>query len=178
MSEPADRPERSVGGPGPAVVRAIAALDDRLGIATDTGIPWSVPADVEHFRRTTADVDVLMGYGTYVEYAAPMPGRRNFVATSSTTLRDGFLAVPDAVDFLARRRDDVWVIGGGGLFAATLPQTDELHLTRIGGDYGCTKFFPPFESAFQLVEEEATPAAGDVPAYRFETWRRPQSAGR
>jgi dihydrofolate reductase len=156
------------------VIRAIAAVDDQLGLATDQGIPWSVPADVANFRATTAATDVLMGYATYAEYRQPMPDRTNYVATGRPELlRTGFTPVADAVAFLRDRgADDIWVIGGASLFAATLSLTEEIHLTRIRGEYGCTKFFPPFETEFELLSAEDTPARGDTPAFTFQVWRR------
>jgi dihydrofolate reductase len=156
------------------VIRAIAAVDDRLGVGTDAGIPWSVPADVEHFHSATASTDVLMGYATYTEFAAPMEGRTNFVATRGGALRDGFEPVTDTVGFVEGYGPaDLWIIGGAALFSATLALTEELYLTRIAGDYACTKFFPPFEADFRLVSDQPTPADGDVPAFRFQVWRRP-----
>lgn len=157
-----------------AVIRAIAAVDDRLGLGTDTGIPWSVPADVEHFRRATEGTDVVMGYATYSEYPAPMAGRTNFVARSRPgALRPGFVVVVDLSSFLAGRgADDLWVIGGAAVFRSTLAQTEELLLTRIRGDFGCTKFFPPFEPQFELVQDAPTGPSGQVPGFSFQRWRR------
>ena len=102
------------------MIRAIAAIDDRLGLSTDTGIPWSVPADVAHFRNATAGVDVLMGFATYTEFERPMPGRTNYVATRrGEALREGFLTVDDLDGFLTGGHDgDLWIIGGAGLYAA------------------------------------------------------------
>jgi dihydrofolate reductase len=161
----------------PTVIRAIAAVDDQLGVGTDTGIPWSVPADVAHFRSETASSDVLMGYATYEEYARPMPGGTNYVATGRTELlRTGFTPIADAVTFLQQRGPaDIWDIGGAALFAATLSLVQEIHLTRIRGEYGCTKFFPPFEAEFGLVCEEVTAANGDTPAFSFQVWRRSEA---
>lgn len=158
----------------PTVIRAIAAVDDQLGLSTDTGIPWSVPADVAHFRSETSSTDVLMGFATYQEYARPMPGGTNYVATGRTELlRTGFTPIADAVTFLWERGPaDIWNIGGASLFAATLSLVQEIHLTRIAGEYSCTKFFPPFEEEFGLVSEEASAARGDTPAFSFQVWRR------
>ena len=159
------------------MIRAIAAVDDRLGLATDTGIPWSVPADVTHFRTTTKGVDVLMGYTTYTEFDQPMPGRANFVATHRDGgLREGFRVVDDLTGFLAGgHAGDLWVIGGAGLYAAALPLTEELALTRVEGDFACTKFFPTFEDAFVLVADRPVAGQGDTPAVRFQTWKRTDS---
>jgi dihydrofolate reductase len=161
------------------VIRAIAAIDDRRGLGTDTGIPWTVPADVVHFRAATAGVDVLMGFATYSEFDQPMPGRVNYVATASgRSLRDGFRPVGDVSPFLTGDHPgDLWVIGGAGLYASTLALTDELWLTRVAGDFDCTKFFPVFEGAFELVSDDPSPPVTGVPPIRFQTWRRTGGTG-
>src|ERR1700679_3245226 len=63
------------GADGSVVIRAIAAIDDKLGLSTDTGIPWHVQADIDYFRATTRSANVLMGSATYREFKAPMPDR-------------------------------------------------------------------------------------------------------
>jgi dihydrofolate reductase len=155
------------------MIRDIAAIDDRLGLATHTGIPWHIPADIEHFRTLTAGSNVLMGYGTYTEFENPMPGRTNYVATRRTTeLRDSFIPIRDVSSFLSQITHDLWIIGGAILYDVTLEAVQELVLTRVDGDFGCTKFFPPFDTTFSLVTDEAQPAVEGVPAIRFQTWRR------
>lgn len=160
------------------MIRAIAAIDDRLGLATDTGIPWKVPADVSHFRASIAGSNVLMGYATYTELDSPLPEATNYVATKrGSSLRDGFIAVADVNSFLSDGSpDDIWVIGGATIYAITLPLVQELHLTRVAGDFGCTKFFPVFEPAFELTEDSAFPPIADIPAHRFQTWRRARTS--
>ena len=156
------------------MIRAIAAFDDRRGLATDTGIPWHIPADVAHFRTLTASSTVLMGYATYSEFKSPMAGRTNYVATRRTSaLRDGFIAVGDLPSFFSHFPDeDLWVIGGAMIYAETLAWVEGLELTRIAGDFGCTKFFPAFETMFRLITDEVPPPVTGVPSIRFQTWRR------
>jgi dihydrofolate reductase len=157
------------------VIRLIAALDACYGIADDQGIPWDVPEDRAHFRRSTAGCSVLMGYGTYVEFAEAMQGRTNYVLTSRREpLRPGFVAVHDLEDALSPAQgapgEDLWVIGGALVFARCLPHADALVLTRIGKDFHCTKFFPPFEDAF--VRRSRVAAREDVGfPVLFEEWR-------
>jgi dihydrofolate reductase len=156
------------------MIRAIAAVDDRLGLSSDAGIPWNVPADVAHFRALTMSSNVLMGYATYEEFVQPMEGRTNYVATRRTAqLREGFLPVSDLRAFLTDGlKGDLWIIGGAMLYATTLEEVEELALTRVAGDFGCTKFFPPFEDMFRLSAEEVPPPVEGVPAIRFQTWQR------
>jgi dihydrofolate reductase len=155
------------------MIRAVAAVDDRLGISTDSGIPWKVPADVAHFRELTTGSNVLMGYATYAEFTAPMAGRTNYVATGRTeALRDGFLPVKDLPPFFSEFEGDLWIIGGATLYATTLDVVQEIALTRVAGDFGCTKFFPAFDSLFRLTADDVPPLVESVPAIRFQTWLR------
>jgi dihydrofolate reductase len=162
------------GADGSVVIRAIAAIDDKLGLSTDTGIPWHVQADIDYFRTTTRSASVLMGSATYREFKDPMSDRVNYVATrSATPLRPGFTPVGDVAAFVdAGIAGDLWVIGGANLFATTLHRMEELYLTRVEGDFHCTKFFPPFEDAFELSSDRAVPAEPGTPAIRFQVWRR------
>lgn len=154
------------------MIRAIAAIDDRLGLATDQGIPWTIPADVAHFRAAIASADVLMGCATYLELTKPLDAGGNYVATRrAPALRDGFEAVPDVASFIAAHDRHLWIVGGAGLYASTLASTDELVLTRVEGDFNCTKFFPAFEDSFELVTDSAPPPVEGSPAIRFQTWR-------
>lgn len=155
------------------LVRLIAAIDSRRGIATDTGIPWTLPGDSAYFRAKTANGLIVMGRATYEEFAAPLHDRENFVFTrASSRLRPGF-TVATGLDDLRRSHpgEDIWVIGGAGVYAETIGQADELLLTQVLGDFGCTKFFPPYEDAFTLEARADAQHEGGL-TYCFETWGR------
>ena len=154
------------------MIRFIAALDSKQGIANEHGIPWQgkIPSDVAQFRAKTEGGVVMMGYGWYVGQKQPLPNRRNLVATSKTEkLRPGFELVTDARDFLQTAVEDVWVGGGAGLFASTLDLADELYITQLNQDFNCTKFFPEFKDKFALAKE-SEPITENGITYTFQTW--------
>jgi dihydrofolate reductase len=158
------------------MIRFIAAIDSKQGLADEHGIPWQrkLPTDIAYFRAKTKGGIVLMGYRTYEEFDKPLPERRNLVASAKAeSLRAGFERVHDASKFLKNTKEDVWVIGGAALFASTLDLADELYLTRVKGDFHCTKFFPPFEQDFRL-ESRSEPQTENGITFRFEVWRRKQ----
>lgn len=154
------------------MMRMIAAIDSRGGLATDDGIPWTLPTDQKFFVETTRSGVILMGFGTYVEFHSPMHGRTNYVATRRTSaLKSGFVRVPDAAEFVCEHADEtIDNIGGAGLFRSTLSLADELVLTRIDADFHCTKFFPPFERDFRLVRQ-SEPIEENGVRFTFQTWR-------
>ena len=178
------------------MIRFIAAIDSKHGVANEHGIPWQgkLPTDVAYFRNKTLHGTVMMGYGWYKEQQLPLPERRNLVATSnSEPLRPGFERVPDAREFLNKfksrfthhpsgvvstagqqdsvvREPDIWVGGGAGLFASTLDLADELYLTLIDWDFHCTKFFPQFEQDFEKVSESEPQTENGI-TFKFTVWK-------
>jgi len=155
------------------VIRLIAALDSRRGIATDSGIPWKLPGDTTYFRDKTATGVILMGRATYNEFAAPLHERENFVLTTHPgPLRTGFRAVGSLDELIAEKpEEDIWVIGGATVYADTIADSDELLLTQVFGDFDCTKFFPPYQANFRLVAQGGERQENGI-TYRFETWKR------
>jgi dihydrofolate reductase len=156
------------------MIRFIAAIDSKRGIADEHGIPWQgkVPTDVRQFRDKTTGSAVMMGRGWYVEQKLPLPNRRNLVATTKPEiLRDGFELVTDARKFLQETTDDIWVGGGAGLFASTLDLADELYITQLDQDFHCTKLFPEFKDKFTL-SEESQPITENGITYTFQLWQR------
>jgi dihydrofolate reductase len=155
------------------LIRQIAAIDSRRGIATDSGIPWKLPGDSAYFRAKTESGLIVMGRSTSDEFAAPLHDRDNYVfSRRSTRLRPGFLVVTD-LDELRRAHpgEDIWIIGGATVYAETITQADELLLTQVQGDFHCTKFFPPYDDAFRLSSHGDDQRDGGV-SYRFEIWSR------
>jgi dihydrofolate reductase len=156
------------------MIRFIAALDSKNGIANDHGIPWQgiLPSDVIYFRSKTIHSNLMMGYGWYVEQKKPLRDRKNLVATTKPkSLRKGFEKVSDAREYLRTSSHDVWVGGGAGLFASTLDLADELYLTRLEWDFHCTKFFPNFTDSFSLREQSEPHTENNI-TFRFEIWQR------
>lgn len=155
------------------MIRLIAAVDSRRGIATDSGIPWTLPGDTAYFHEKTATGLILMGWATYNEFAAPLHGRENFVlSTKSEPLRTGFKPVGGIEQLGAAHPDeDIWVIGGATVYAETISDAEELLLTQVHGDFNCTKFFPPYQADFRLAAHGEDRQDGGT-AYRFETWQR------
>ncbi|MEO7126396.1 MAG: dihydrofolate reductase [Nakamurella sp.] len=153
------------------MMRLIVAVDSTLGMATDSGIPWTLPAEQQYFTSQIAEGLILMGFNTYDEVTEPLHDRTNYVATRrDVQLRSGFIAVRDALVFAQEHSGEtIQNIGGAGLFSATLHAADELIITRVDGDFNCTKFFPPFEDEFTLAAESDAQHENGI-AFTFQTW--------
>jgi dihydrofolate reductase len=156
------------------VIRIIAAIDNRLGIADENGIPWrgKLPSDIAYYRSHIANTPVIMGRGVYDELSNPYPGAVNYVATTDIhPLRHGFTPIPDAGSFLRGYKSDIWILGGAILYKSTLNLAGELYLTRIENDFHCTKFFPHFDHLFSLKSRSQPVLENKLQLY-FEVWDR------
>lgn len=116
-------------------------------------MPWHLPEDLAHFRRLTSGHPVVMGRRTWDSLPPrfrPLPGRTNVVVTRQEAWSpDGGPAADgagapvrvagtvDAALAVARAAardagsDEVWVIGGAQLYAATLAVADRCVITEI-----------------------------------------------
>jgi dihydrofolate reductase len=158
------------------MVISIAAIDNKLGIANDQGIPWQgkIPTDVKHFRKATIGQTIIMGYGMYQELSHPFPDRRNIVATTrqlAEPIKPGFEVVSDVRKFISEAKGDIWIVGGAKLYQSLLDITDKLDLTLIEADFNCTKFFPEFKDKFELTSE-SEPITENGLTYRFTIWNK------
>lgn len=153
------------------MIRGIVAIDQKRGMARADGIPWQLPREAKYFVDHIASAPILMGHGTYLEVAKPFHGGPDYVATGSDqSLREGFISVVDAREFLRDFEGDIWNIGGPGLLASTLDLLDELYVTQIDADFECTKFLPEYKDMFHLVSHSETQHEKGV-RYRFEVWQ-------
>ncbi|MFC4729641.1 dihydrofolate reductase [Coralloluteibacterium thermophilus] len=140
----------------------VAALDRRRAIGRGNALPWQLPDDLRRFKALTLGHPVLMGRKTAESLGRALPGRENLVLTRSGRVPfDGMRAVA-SVDAALRAAGSgtLMVIGGGDVFAQTLPQATHLHLTHVDTVVdGADAFFPAFDvAAWRVVAREAHPA--------------------
>jgi len=158
------------------MIRAIAAIDDRNGIAVTSEqrtIPWNLPEDLAQFKSLTQGSVVLMGANTYQTLAQPLPGRRNVVVTRQLSeVRPGFELANDLEELVSQSQTvDMWVIGGSELFKTALKYCQEIYLTHISGDFNCDRFFPDYTQEFVLKSATPRQASGQY-MYRFAIYNR------
>jgi len=117
-------------------ISIVVAYDRERAIGVDGGLPWHLPDDLRHFKALTLGKPMLMGRRTAQSLGRALPGRLNLVLTRSGHVPfEGMEPVPDIDAALARVReaggDELAVIGGAGVFEATLPVATSLHLTLV-----------------------------------------------
>jgi len=162
--------------PAPTV-SLIAAVARNGGIGRNNALLVRLPADLIHFKKTTLGAPILMGRKTWQSIGRPLPGRRNIVVTRNPRFEAaGAETASDLPSALARVADapKVFVIGGASLYAAALPQADELVLTEIDADFEADTYFPPWDRRQFRQTARADHRSPDGLAYSFVTYTRNQ----
>lgn len=153
------------------------AEDEDGWIGRDGDLPWHLPADMARFKQLTTGHTVVMGKSTFESMKRSLPNRRNIVVSTSLAPQTGIEIVKDITklgDILAKIDDDVYIIGGAKLFAATVGLADRLFRTVIEHHFdGDTKMPPIDYTKWQSVERlNFEQDEKNHFAYRFETWVR------
>ncbi len=152
------------------IVSLIAAVSDNGIIGRDGGLPWRLPADLRFFKLTTLGHTVIMGRNTWDELGKPLPNRRNIVVTRNKgrefpgAERAPFLGTALA---MAMAEDEVFVIGGGKIYAEALPLADRMYLTHVHAEIEGDTRFPEWDPAEWEVTSEERHEADERHAHAF-----------
>ena len=153
----------------PAITLVVARADN--GVIGKLGrLPWHLPADLRHFKRTTMGSAMIMGRRTYDSLPGLLPGRRHIVLTRDSGWRgDGAEVTHDVEAALALAGDGpVSVIGGAEIFALFESRADAVELTEVHLDAEGETIMPPFDPArWREVSRENRPAEDGLPGYSF-----------
>lgn len=152
-------------------------------IGKNGSMPWHLPEDLAHFKRTTLGAPVMMGRRTWEslpDRARPLPGRPNIVVTRNADyVAPGAQVVESVAAGLAAARVAVsdgtgpiiWNIGGAELFHASMATATELIVTRIQLDVaGGDTFAPEIGPEWELTLRGDAQVSADGLEYYIERW--------
>lgn len=148
-------------------------------IGRDNTLPWRLPEDLAHFKRTTMGAPVIMGRKTWDSIGRGLPGRRNIVVSRNPDLRIEGAEVATSLEDAQRLcvgADQIFLIGGAQLYAEAMPSADRLVVTEIDADVEGDAFFPPIDRAQWLeTARETHHSEANGFNYAFVTYDRPPS---
>lgn len=161
----------------------VAAIGDNSVIGRDGQLPWHLKSDLQHFRKVTLNRPVIMGRKTHESIGKLLAGRTNIVLT-----RDFALVAPGAVlatsldaalsfaraDAAKRGVDEIMVIGGSDIFAATMPMADRLEITHVHAFPEGDAVFPPIDPEVweEVSREDHFAGPGDDADFALATYIR------
>ncbi len=129
-------------------------------IGKDGVMPWHLPEDLAHFKRTTLGSPVIMGRKTWQSLPPrfrPLPGRTNVVVTRQQDWQAEGTRVAHSLEEAIRLCGDVsnaWIIGGADIYAQDLPLARTAVVTEIEADFAGDAFAPQFGPAWKETQRE------------------------
>jgi dihydrofolate reductase len=141
----------------------IAAVAANGVIGSGNAIPWRLPSDFAHFKRTTMGKPLIMGRKTFESIGKPLPGRANIVVTRQEDYEPvgveviGSLAA--ALDLArtiatAAGATEIMIGGGGEIYSAAMPVADRLYITHVELSPEGDVRFPEIDPNEWVVVEE------------------------
>ena len=159
--------------PAQPAISLIAAIADNGVIGRDNELPWHLPDDFRHFKRTTKGHHVLMGRLTWESLPKrPLPKRVNLVLSSQRDyVAEGASVVHSLSQALelakAAGETELFVIGGARVYAEALPLARRLYITRVHARPEGDASFPSFDLDGWRVVESNAHAADERHAHAF-----------
>lgn len=153
-------------------ISLIAAASENNVIGRDGGLPWSLPDDLRYFKEKTLGHPVITGRKNYASIGRPLPERTNIIVTRDAHFSaEGCRVVhslEDAVE-VAKQEDpeEIFVMGGGEIYALALPMADRVYLTRVHAEIDGDTYFPELDSEQWAEVSTEEHVADDRHAYDF-----------
>jgi dihydrofolate reductase len=155
---------------------ALLYAQSRNGVIGHGGsLPWHLPEDLAHFKRTTMGAPVIMGRKTWDSLPPrfrPLPGRRNIVITRDAQWHaDGAERAGSLDEALAlgAGAETIWVTGGAEVFRLALPRAHVAVVTQIDADFEGDTAAPHLDAGWREVARERHVAANGLP-FSFVTY--------
>lgn len=131
------------------MISLLFAMDRNRLIGANNDLPWHLPNDLKFFKEKTTGNTIIMGRKTYESIGRPLPNRRNVVLSKQQlSLPDGVEIIRDIDTVLTwneqNPEEELFVIGGAGIFFHILPYADRMYITYIDEDFDGDVYFPEY----------------------------------
>lgn len=130
-------------------IAAIAAMSENRAIGKNNKLLWDLPDDWANFRRVTAGKAFIMGRKSFQAEDALLSEYRNVIITTQEALRlpeNAQIAdSPRAALEILKDEPEIFVLGGGAIFAQMMPRINYLYLTIVHHTFDGDTYFPEID---------------------------------
>ena len=173
-------------------IKIIAAMDSNCNIGKEGKLPWQGKPeyrwDMSHFKETTINNIVVMGYNTFVSLnCKALPNRVNYVITKNhvyniedNNVNKIFTSIEDLNDWYQRwcvsdkdfKYEDLYIIGGAKIYKEFLQMglVDEIILSVFDEKFDADIQFPIeylYKSSGYRIDDSKTKIYDNGKIYTF-----------
>ena len=140
------------------MITIVVAMGKNREIGVDNQLLWHLPKDLKHFKELTSGHPIIMGRKTYESIGKPLPNRTNIVISRKNDwFEEGILivgSIKEALKFAKKIDENVFVLGGGTIYAQTTDLADQLEVTVVDVTLEADTYFPKIdEKIWQKTQE-------------------------
>jgi dihydrofolate reductase len=137
-------------------ISIVVAVAENGVIGKDNQLAWRLSEDLKRFKHITTGHFMLMGRKTFESIGKPLPNRTSLIVSRNFTCDvENCLVFPNIIDAInyaiQQKQEEIFVIGGGEIFAQILPVTDVIHLTIVHSEIEGDVYFE-YEDEHWLVK--------------------------
>lgn len=138
------------------------------------GLPWHFPEDLQFYKKKTINKINIMGRKTFEQIGTPLPNRTTLILTRNKKFQVEGAKVFNSKDELDEYLEnsfekEVMITGGPEIFKMYFDEVNEIHITRISGDYLGDIYYNDLDlKDFNIVEKKD----GENKQLVFEKWIR------
>jgi dihydrofolate reductase len=169
-------------------ISLIVAMDEKRGIGHKGILPWRLSDDLKRFKQLTMGHHLIMGRKTFESVGRVLPGRTTIVVSRKPsppnllphTAGEGkergvgllFASSLERALDLARAygENEVFICGGGEIYAQALPLADRIYLTVVHITAEADVFFPELDTSAWREIGPTHHIANEQNQYPF-TWK-------
>jgi dihydrofolate reductase len=127
------------------IIKIVVAYSENRVIGRGNALPWRLPSDLAHFKRTTLGLPIIMGRNTWESLGRPLPGRPNLVISRNPAFRaEGATVYASLPAALAdcQAAPAACIIGGAQIYRQALALAHEIIATEVHAQVEGDAFFP------------------------------------
>lgn len=135
------------------MISIIAVIGKNRELGKDNHLLWHIPGDLPRFKKLTTGHPIIMGRKTYESIGKPLPGRTNIIISSMSEISSLDKAIKKAK--LSPGSEEIFIIGGGQVFARAIDIADRLYLTIVDATVpDADTFFPDYSEFSNVISKE------------------------
>ncbi|NTV41271.1 MAG: dihydrofolate reductase [Candidatus Moranbacteria bacterium] len=139
-------------------ISIICAIGENRAIGKNNQLLWHIPEDFKYFKEKTMGHAIVMGQKTFESIGKPLPDRTTIVLSNDPDFEAEGVIVARTFDEVFQKaaeieKDEIFICGGGSVYAQTIALADRLYLTVVEGSFEADVFFPEYDDFKKIVSE-------------------------
>ncbi len=154
------------------IISCIVAKAKNNVIGLNNKMPWHISEDLKYFKRITSGHSIILGRKNFESIGKALPNRTNIIITRDKAYKCPGCIIANSIERALKIAYDqgdteVFIIGGGQIYAQTQEYWDKLYVTEIEESFEGDVFFPILNiKEWKMIAQDCH-AKSDINKYNY-----------